>query len=72
MRDDTALYELVMMLRQGGKLVSSSTCTEAEIAYAQVLGYISIDSDGFGYVYIPDPAPPPDTLPAPRSEAPED
>jgi len=67
-RSDPALYELVMLLRQGGKLVSSSACTPAEIAYARVLGFMCVDSDGFGYVYIPDPAPPPDTLPVPRND----
>jgi hypothetical protein len=45
-------------LRDGGNVVSSNDCSEAEVAYAQACGRIYVDEDGFGYIYRPKPAPP--------------
>lgn len=45
------VYDLIMQVRKGGAVVSSTLCSEEEIALAKTEGRYATDSDGFAYVY---------------------
>ncbi len=42
-----------MMLREGGSIVSSESCSADEVILANARGRVFHDKDGFGYVYRP-------------------
>ena len=45
--------ELFQLLKSGGKIISSASCTELEIAEACSCNRMYVDKDGFGFVYFP-------------------
>jgi len=45
--------ELFELLKSGGKIVSSASCTELEIAQARSCDRMYVDKNGFGFVYFP-------------------
>jgi hypothetical protein len=45
--------ELFELLKSGGKIVSSASCTVLEIAEAMSCNRMYVDKDGFGFVYFP-------------------
>lgn len=49
------LYALLTMLRRGGSIVSSHTCSPQEVAIARADGRLFVDKDEVGYVYRPRP-----------------
>lgn len=42
---------LLQRLRDGGEIVSTAQCSEAEIVVARAAGRIWVDDAGFGYLY---------------------
>lgn len=44
---------LLRLLRQGGSIVSSGDLPAEAIAAARACGRMTVDDDGFGYVYLP-------------------
>jgi hypothetical protein len=46
--------ELFQKLKNGGKIVSSASCTELEIAQAKACGRIYVDEQGYGFIYLPE------------------
>ena len=45
--------ELFELLKSVGKIISSASCTELEIAQAMSCNRMYVDKDGFGFVYFP-------------------
>jgi len=41
-----------MLLKDNGKIVSSSMVSANDIAFKRACGYMHVDEKGFGYVYI--------------------
>jgi len=50
MAQQTELFEL---LKSGGKIVSSASCTVLEISEACSCNRMYVDKEGFGFVYFP-------------------
>lgn len=50
---ESTLYHLLMLLRNGGRIVSASELTEDELRLARSYHRLFVDKDGFGYVYQP-------------------
>lgn len=48
---DPTPEQLLMKLREGGKIVSSGDLSTVAIATARACGRMTVDDDGFGYVY---------------------
>lgn len=44
---------LEMLIRQGGKIISSNDCNPLEILDAQADHRMWVDKDGFGFIYLP-------------------
>ena len=45
--------ELFELLKSGGKIVSSASCTVLEISEARSSNRMYVDKNGFGFVYFP-------------------
>jgi hypothetical protein len=45
--------ELFELLKSGGKIVSSASCTVLEISEARSCDRMYVDKEGFGFVYFP-------------------
>lgn len=54
--ESTTLYDLLMLLRRGGRIVRRVDCTAEELLEAIERRRLFTDKDGVGYVYLP-PAP---------------
>ena len=48
------MKELLEKLKFGGKIVSSASCSELDIAQARVCNNFWVDEDNFGFVYVPE------------------
>lgn len=51
--NDNSMERMFEQLKHGGKIVSSSQCTELEIAQARACDRFYVDERGFGFVYLP-------------------